>query len=122
MKTAILMCTCSAACPSMEKIDFWELAERIRLTLPQNFVLLHPRLCEQDGEALMEDLLKDDTLYMTLACAENKQAKLLADGFARAGVSMDEQHWLPICMAAKDSDQVFEEVRAAISGLTEATK
>lgn len=122
MKTGILMCTCSAACPSMEKIDFWELAERIRLALPHDFVLLHPRLCEEDGEALMAGLLKDDTMYLTLACAENKQAKLLADGFARAGVSMDERHWLPICMATKDSDKVFEEVRAAISRLTEATK
>ena len=30
-KKALLFCTCSGVCPSMEKIDFWALAERIRL-------------------------------------------------------------------------------------------
>lgn len=30
-KKAVLFCTCSGACPSMAKIDFWALAERVRI-------------------------------------------------------------------------------------------
>ena len=32
-KKAVLICTCSGSCPSMAKIDFWTLAERVRLEL-----------------------------------------------------------------------------------------
>lgn len=54
-KKAILFCTCSGACPSMAKIDFWALAERVRLELGDQIecLALHPRLCEEDGERLM---------------------------------------------------------------------
>lgn len=114
MKIAILMCTCSAACPSMEKVDFWELAERIRLEIPHNYLLLHPRLCEENGEALMADLLKPDSVYITVACSDKKQAKLLSAGFERAGVPMDAEHWVPVMMAMKDTGQVFEDIQSAV--------
>ena len=37
MKKAILMCTCSFACPSMKDLDLGELAERIRMELPHDY-------------------------------------------------------------------------------------
>ncbi len=80
-KKAILMCTCSFACPSMKDINFGELSERIRLELLHDYMLLHPRLCEENGENLMSDLLKDNVIYITPACKEEKQKKLLRDGF-----------------------------------------
>lgn len=117
MKVAILICTCSGACPSMTKINFWDLAERIRLEVPHDYMLLHPRLCEENGEVLMENLLKPDTVYITVACAEKKQAKLLAAGYARAKIAMDSQHWFPVSLALKDTNQVFEEIKAAVNKL-----
>ena len=42
----------------MKDINFGELAERIRMELPHDYMLLHPRLCEENGENLMADLLK----------------------------------------------------------------
>ena len=114
MKVAILICSCSGACPSMEKIDFWELAERIRLEIPHDYLLLHPRLCEENGEALMQDLLKEGTVFVTPACAEKRQAKLLAAGFQKAGVSMDEKHWIPVALAMKDTEQAFQDIKAAV--------
>ena len=43
---ALLFCACSGACPSMAKIDFWALAERVRLELGEQieFMALH-RVC-----------------------------------------------------------------------------
>jgi len=119
-KVVILMCTCSGVCPSMERIDFWELAERIRLEIPHDYLVLHPRLCEENGEALMADLLKPDTVYITPACGEKKQIKLLANGFARAGVPMDEEHWIPVMMGMKNTDEVFEEIKAAVARVRES--
>lgn len=121
-KVVVLMCTCSGICPSMEKIDFWELAERIRLEIPHDYLVMHPRLCEENGEALMEDLLKPDAVYITPACAENKQVKLLANGFARAGIPMDEEHWIPVMMGMKTTDEVFKEIRAAVAKLKESAE
>ena len=114
MKKAILMCTCSFACPSMKDIDFKELAERIRLELPHDYMLLHPRLCETNGEALMEDLLKKDGIvYITPACKIEKQAKLLRDGFQRADVPM-AGHWKPVSIQFKTTEQAFNDIKQAL--------
>lgn len=106
----------------MQKVDFWELSERIRMEVPHDYMILHPRLCEEDGEALMENLIKMDTVYITPACAEKRQAKLLAAGFERAGVPMDENHWVPVSMAQKSTTEVFEEVKAIVEQLKVSTE
>jgi hypothetical protein len=115
-KKALLFCSCSGACPSMEKIDFWALSERVRLELGDKveFMALHPRLCEEDGERLMKQILNPSLKFITPACPEKRQQKLLKDGFAKAGVPMDEEHWLPVSMAHEDTNAVFEKVKAAL--------
>lgn len=114
---ALLFCTCSGSCPSMEKIDFWALAERVRLELGDKveFLALHPRLCEEDGERLMERILTPTLKFITPACAEKRQEKLLRDGFSKAGVPMDGEHWIPISMAQQDTEAVFERIKAALA-------
>lgn len=115
-KAAILFCTCSGACPSMTKIDFWALAERVRLEYEGKieFMALHPRLCEPDGERFMRNVLKEGILYITPACKESKQQKLLRDGFDKAGVPMDADHWLPLSMALEDTDAVYQKIMVAV--------
>jgi len=115
-KRALLFCSCSGACPSMAKIDFWALSERVRLELGDKveFMALHPRLCEEDGERLMKQILNPSLKFITPACAEKRQEKLLKDGFAKAGVPMDGAHWLPVSMAQEDTNAVFEKIKAAI--------
>ncbi len=122
-KKAVLFCTCSGACPSMAKIDFWALAERVQLELGEKieFMALHPRLCEEDGERLMGQILNDQIQFITPACAEKRQEKLLRDGFQKASVPMDRQHWCPINMAQQDTDTVFEKIKSAL-GDQSATK
>jgi hypothetical protein len=99
----------------MAKIDFWALAERVRLELgdQMEFIALHPRLCEEHGERLMNQILKEDLLLITPACAEKKQEKLLRDGYEGAGVPMDEEHWRPINMAQQDTESVFNKIKKA---------
>jgi hypothetical protein len=101
----------------MEKIDFWALAERVRLELGEKieFMALHPRLCEEDGERLMGQVLNDTIRYITPACAEKRQVKLLREGFTRGGVPMDDQHWLPISMAQEDTEAVFQKIKTALT-------
>jgi hypothetical protein len=102
----------------MAKIDFWALAERVRLELGDEieYLAMHPRLCEEDGERLMARLLTEGVRYITPACGEKKQQKLLRDGFRLAGVPMDEAHWTPVSMAHEDTAAVFAKVRAAVDG------
>lgn len=116
MRKALLFCSCSGACPSMEKIDFWALAERVRLELGDKveFMALHPRLCEEDGERFMQRILTPTVQFITPACAEKRQEKLLRDGFAKAGVPMDGEHWIPISMAQQDTEAVFTRIAAAL--------
>lgn len=112
-KKAILMCTCSFACPSMKDINFGELSERIRLELPHDYMLLHPRLCEENGENLLADLLKDNVAYITPACKEEKQKKLLRDGFERAGIQMNN-NWKPVSISFKTTDTAFNDIKKAL--------
>lgn len=100
----------------MEKIDFWALAERVRLELGDRleFMALHPRLCEEDGERLMARLLTEQIQFITPACAEKRQEKLLRDGFQKAGMPMDAAHWIPVSMAKEDTQAVFDKIRAAL--------
>ena len=115
-KKAVMFCTCSGACPSMTKIDFWELSERVRLELGDHveFLVMHPRLCEEDGERLMAHLLDDSIQFITPACLEKKQAKLLRDGFQKANVPMDAGHWIPVNMSKQDTETVFAHIKAAL--------
>ncbi len=121
-RPAVLFCTCSGVCPSMQKIDFWALSERLRLEHGDEieFVALHPRLCEEDGERLMRRVLTKDLRFITPACAEKRQEKLLRDGFRLAGVPMDPEHWTPVGMAMEDTDTVFDKVVRALGARTPA--
>lgn len=112
-KKTVLMCTCSFACPSMKDIDFGELTERIRLELAHDYMLLHPRLCEENGENLLADLLKDNVAYVTPACKEEKQKKLLRDGFERAGVQMNS-NWKPVSISFKNTETAFNDIKKAL--------
>jgi len=101
----------------MAKIDFWALAERVRLELGEKieFMALHPRLCEEDGERLMGQILNDQIQFITSACAEKRQEKLLRDGFHMAGVPMDRSHWCPVSMAQETTESVFQKVKTALA-------
>jgi len=117
MKKAVLMCTCSFACPSMKDLSIPELAERVRMEVPHDYMLLHTRLCEENGEALMQDLLKGDeeVTYITPACKVEKQVKLLRDGFQKAGVAMNQgKNWRPVSIQFKNTEQAFADVKQAI--------
>ncbi len=123
-KKALLMCSCSGACPSMGNIDFWTLAERVRLELGEKVecMALHPRLCEEDGERLMGRLLSPDLQAITAACPEKRQEKLLAEGFRKAGVPMDADHWVPVNMSQQTTDAVYTKIEKALDdGATKAS-
>ncbi|MEX2444226.1 MAG: hypothetical protein WD492_11500 [Alkalispirochaeta sp.] len=115
-KKAILMCTCSFACPSMKDLDIPELAERVRMELPSDYMLMHTRLCESNGETLMENLLtQEDVVYVTPACKVEKQTKLLRDGFERAGVPMKQgDNWIPVSIQFKNTEQAFQDIKTAL--------
>ncbi len=118
MKKAILICACSFACPSMKNLNFADLTERVRLELPHDYLLIHPRLCEANGEALLEDLVKKDgVVYITAACKPEKQYKLFRDGFQKAGVEMNEKNFKPVWIQFRNTDQAFEEIKKALEEL-----
>ena len=73
VKKIVRMCTCSFACPSIKDRDFEVLAERTRLELLHEYMLLRPRQRETNGETLMEDLLQNDSRQRRM----EKEAKII---------------------------------------------
>jgi hypothetical protein len=83
------------------------------MELPHDYLLLHPRLCEENGENLMTDLLRDGVAYVMPACKEEKQKKLLRDAFQRANVTMDS-NWKPVMISFKNRQQAFDDIQKAL--------
>jgi hypothetical protein len=100
----------------MANIDFWALAERVRLDFDDKieFLALHPRLCEENGERFMKQVLNSEMLFITSACPEKRQEKILRDGFEKANVTMDSAHWIPINMAQETTESVYNKIKTLL--------
>ena len=62
----------------------------------------------------MADLLKEGTKYITVACKEQQQRELLRYGFQKSNVPMNDDTYKPISVSFKNTQSVFEELKAAL--------
>ena len=57
-RPGLLMCVCTGKCPGFEKMDIWDFINRARVELPVEFGVIHPQLCEKDGDRFLADFLE----------------------------------------------------------------
>ncbi len=53
-----IMCACTRKCPGFTKMDIWDFINRVRIELPVEYGLIHPQLCEVDGDRFLAEFLK----------------------------------------------------------------
>ena len=89
-----ILCVCTGDCPGFSKMNIWDLINQVRLTLPVAWAIVHPQLCEIDGDRFFDDLLKInqsvDMKYFIAGCSPHMQKKLLGPAFQRNGLEYDE--------------------------------
>jgi len=85
-RPGLIMCVCTGKCPGFEKMDIWDFINQVRVELPVEFGMIHPQLCEEDGDRFLADLLRAERPLVIAGCAPNMQYKLFRDAFAEQGM------------------------------------
>lgn len=87
-KPAFIMCVCTGKCPGFEKMDIWDFINTVRMILPVQHGIIHPQLCEVDGDRYLEDVLKPGQKVFIGGCAPAMQYKLFRDAFEKVGLDV----------------------------------
>ncbi len=113
-RPGLVMCVCTGKCPGFAKMDIWDFINRARVELPVEYGIIHPQLCEEDGDRYLADLLQSGRRLIVAGCAPNMQKKMFRDAFAQAG--MDAAADLtPIDIRDMTTDEAVEKVAAALT-------
>jgi len=112
-RPGLIMCVCTGKCPGFEKMDIWDFVNRVRVELPVEFGVIHPQLCEEDGDRFLADFLQAKRPLLIAGCAPNMQYKLFRDAFA--GYGMDVQtDMVPLDIREMSTDAAFDKVASAL--------
>jgi heterodisulfide reductase subunit A-like polyferredoxin len=115
-RPGLLMCVCTGKCPGFEKMDIWDFINRARVELPVEFGVVHPQLCETDGDRFLADMLEAKRPLVIAACAPNMQYKMFRDAFAQKG--LDARHDMtPLDIRDMTTDEAIDKVASALRGL-----
>jgi heterodisulfide reductase subunit A-like polyferredoxin len=110
------MCVCTGKCPGFEKMDVWDFINRVRVELPVEFGVIHPQLCEEDGDRFLADFLQAKRPLVIAGCAPTMQVKLFRDAFAAHDMDV-KTSMVPLDIREMTTDEAFEKVATALHEL-----
>ena len=111
-----IMCVCTGKCPGFQAMDIWDFINQVRVELPVEYAVIHPQLCEEDGDRFWADFLKTHRKLIIGACAPNMQRKMFKDAFREAGMDIEKD---AVMLDIRDmtNEQAFEKVEKAIEAM-----
>ncbi|WP_133966339.1 hypothetical protein [Eubacterium limosum] len=111
-----IMCVCTGKCPGFQAMDIWDFINQVRVELPVEYAVIHPQLCEEDGDRFWADFLKTHRKLMIGACAPNMQRKMFKDAFKEAGLDIEKD---AVMLDIRDmtNEQAFEKVEKALEAM-----
>jgi len=112
-RPGLVMCVCTGKCPGFSQMDIWDFINRVRVELPVEFGMIHPQLCEEDGDRFLADLLQAKRPLVIAGCAPNMQYKMFRDAFAAVGMDVKEA-MTPLDIRDMSTDEAVEKVAAAL--------
>lgn len=110
-----ILCVCQGTCPSFDKMNFYEILNRLRQEKLVDWVLIHPTLCAEDGDEFLKVLLsgkKVEKLYVA-GCADIMQKKMFRDAFESTG--FPRENHIGIEIRNMDTDQAYNTIKKAIT-------
>lgn len=115
-RPGLVMCVCTGKCAGFEKMDIWDFINRVRIELPVQFGMIHPQLCEEDGDRFLADFLQAKRPLVVAGCAPTMQYKLFRDAFASRGMDV-RRDMVPLDIRDMTTDEAVEKVAAALRGM-----
>ena len=111
-----IMCVCTGKCPGFKAMDIWDFINQVRVELPVEYGIIHPQLCEEDGDRFLADFLKSHRKVIIGACAPNMQKKMFKQAFKDAGLDVEKD---AIMLDIRDmtNDKAFDVVKNALKEL-----
>ncbi len=79
------------------------------MVLPVQHGIIHPQLCETDGDRYLEDVLHQGQKVLIGGCAPVMQYKLFRDAFAKRGMDV-KNDLVPIDVRDMTTDEAIEKV------------
>lgn len=120
MEIKVLLCNCKGLCDSFKRADMNTLPFAIESDLDVKYSVLHPQLCGQGGNAVLEDVFKaagPDTYVLVGACAPETQAKLFKRVMRNTG--FDERHLVSVDIRGTDNEGIEQRLKAGVSSILE---
>ncbi|ADO36709.1 hypothetical protein ELI_1723 [Eubacterium callanderi] len=114
--TGFIMCVCTGKCPGFQAMDIWDFINQVRVELPVEYAVIHPQLCEEDGDRFWADFLKTHRKLIIGACAPNMQRKMFKDAFREAGMDIEKD---AVMLDIRDmtNEQAFEKLEKALEAM-----
>ena len=111
-----IMCVCTGKCPGFQAMDIWDFINQVRVELPVEYAIIHPQLCEEDGDRFWADFLKTHRKLIIGACAPNMQRKMFKDAFREAGMDIEKD---AVMLDIRDmtNEQAFEKLEKALEAM-----
>ena len=124
MKVKTLICNCKGLDP-FRYADMNSLAFEIESELDVSYAVLHPQLCAEGGNQILQDVLRSaendpDTYVMVCACQEETQRKLFKK--ALRNTNFDEQHFVPLDARNSTNDGILDRIRERLTELADPNK
>lgn len=111
-----LMCVCTGKCPGFQAMDIWDFINQVRVELPVEYAIIHPQMCEEDGDRFFADFLKTHRKVVIGACAPNMQRKMFKDAFKEAGLDI-EKDAVMVDIRDMTNEQAFEKVEKTLESM-----
>ena len=109
----LILCVCTGKCPGFSQMDIWDFINQARIELPVEYAIIHPQICEEDGDRYLADILSTGRPLVIAGCAPNMQRKLFKQSFADAGMDVDTD-CLKLDVRDMSTEAAIEKVSAAL--------
>lgn len=109
----LIFCVCTGKCPGFSKMDVWDFINILRKSESFSYAMIHPMLCDEDGERFLEAFLKKGWKYVVAGCAPVMQKKLFREAFAKAGLNV-ERDLIPIDVRNMTTEEAVDLVEKTV--------
>jgi heterodisulfide reductase subunit A-like polyferredoxin len=125
MKVKTLLCNCKGLDDSFKSADMNTLPFEIESDLDVAYAILHPELCGEGGNEVLEDVLRSaaddpDTYVLVGACAPDTQCKLFKKVLRRSEIAEDQ--FIPIDIRETDNEGILNRLKRNIEALRQRKK
>ena len=94
-------------------MNIWDLINQVRLGLPVEWAIVHPQLCEEDGDRFLShlaDIVETEGIKFFIAgCSPNMQRKLLSPELKKKGLAFNEIV-RPLDVRNMTTDEAFDAI------------